>query len=262
MLEQGFTQWTLPCVSTTAERSVGFQFIFNKTGRWRSLTLPQCPKRASTPGFIENELEADAPLRCSGHARLLWNPSAPLSIATHELFKPRQPSCDSPVRPLSSVCALQAMLTSSTCTSVDLLWIGCHHFWESKALQGGVRHTFNHHRSPWRWAQQNSPSGSTVSGSVIMQIHCSGSANVMIDRPIWSFNGMRHKAWQSSCDKDRGPSHWLLPVTQTLHQWRFAFKSLWLFKVRRQIHFYWPTASSACLLARVLEQWIISHDML
>ena len=51
-----------------AARSVSFQFIFNETGRWRSRTLPQCPTRASTPGLIENGLEADALLRCSGHA--------------------------------------------------------------------------------------------------------------------------------------------------------------------------------------------------
>ena len=37
------------------------------------LAFPQCPTRASTPDFIENELEAAAPrrlLRCSGHAAL------------------------------------------------------------------------------------------------------------------------------------------------------------------------------------------------
>ena len=44
------------CVSTTAERRVGFQSIFNETRRWERT-------RASTPGFIENGLEADAPRR-------------------------------------------------------------------------------------------------------------------------------------------------------------------------------------------------------
>ena len=39
------------------------------------LAFPQCPTRASTPGFIENEWEADAPLcppRCSVNAPLRY----------------------------------------------------------------------------------------------------------------------------------------------------------------------------------------------